>query len=247
MATSHAVSMNGLTTGITGMLLENNRTLAGIADLSGEGLSPIADLTTAVVFGIALDPAIVATLSRGPSAAYGDEYARANGRLADLGTRVAGMLQAAGYRAVAIAPSTGKFDRETLSAEFPHKTAATRAGLGWVGKCALLVTRDYGSAIRFASVLTNAPLVPGRPVTRSFCGKCTECLVACPAEAPSGREWTPGLARDSFWDSRACHAQCQKNADDLGLVHPVCGICIAACPWTERYIQRTNGSSSGET
>jgi len=37
----------------------------------------------------------------------------------------------------------------------PQKTIATRAGLGWIGKTALLITPQFGSAIRLNSVLTD--------------------------------------------------------------------------------------------
>ena len=40
----------------------------------------------------------------------------------------------------------------------PHKTIATRAGIGWIGKSALLVTAKYGSAIRLSSILTDTPI-----------------------------------------------------------------------------------------
>lgn len=238
LAAPQSLVMQDLTTEISGMLLERNASLVGVADLGDGNLSPVPPLPKAVVFGIALDPEIIAALLQSPSADYIDEYTAVNGRLADLGARVAAALEAAGYRSFCVAPTTGDFDKETLSAVFPHKTAATRAGLGWVGKCALLVTREYGSAIRFATVLTDAPLVPGEPVTRSYCGNCTECLTACPADAPSGREWYPGLPRDDFWDSRACYAEAQRVADAMGFAHPVCGRCIAACPWTQRYLEK---------
>lgn len=231
--------MEDRTLGTRTLLRDLGASLIGVADLSPEGLSPFPHLKTAVVWGLALDPAIVRTLIAGPSSAYGREYVAVNERLAAQEDHLVAYLEEHGYRAAGISPSTGDFDRDTLSAEFPHKTAATRAGLGWVGKCALLVTREYGSAIRFASVLTDAPLVPDTPVERSYCGTCEECRTACPVAAPSGRRWEPEIERDAFWNSRACYVQCQKAVDDLGLVHPMCGICIAACPWTRRYLERS--------
>lgn len=231
--------MEDLTVSTRALLHDLGATLIGIADLSPEGLSPFPHLRTAVVWGLALDPAVVRTLAAGPSSAYGREYIAVNERLAAQGEHLVAYLGEHGYRAAGISPSTGDFDRETLSAEFPHKTAATRAGLGWVGKCALLVTREYGSAIRFASVLTDAPLITDTPIERSYCGKCEECRTACPVAAPSGREWEPAIGRDAFWNSQACYAHCQTAADELGLVHPMCGICIAACPGTRKYQERS--------
>ncbi|WP_067051583.1 epoxyqueuosine reductase [Methanofollis ethanolicus] len=230
--------MEDCTVSIRDLLSDAGASLAGIADLSPEGLSPIPDLGTAVVWGLALDPTIVRTLATGPSVAYSREYTAVNARLAAQEERVVAYLEKMGCRAVGISPTTGDFDTTTLSAEFPHKTAATRAGLGWVGKCALLVTRDYGSAIRFTSVLTDAPLTPDAPVERSYCGTCEECRTACPVAAPSGRQWEPGIERDAFWDSRACYMYCRKMADERGL-DLVCGMCIVACPWTRKYLKRS--------
>lgn len=231
-------TMEDRTASIRDLLSDAGASLVGIADLSPEGLSPIPALRTAVVWGCALDPAIVRTLAAGPSVAYSREYTAVNARLAAQERRVVAYLEEMGYQAVGISPTTGDFDKVTLSAEFPHKTAATRAGLGWVGKCALLVTREYGSAIRFTSVLTDAPLTPDTPVERSYCGTCEECRKACPVAAPSGRQWEPGLDRDAFWDSRACYGYCQKVKDEKGL-DLVCGICIVACPWTRKYLEKS--------
>ena len=59
---------------------------------------------------------------------------------------------------------------DNLGAELPHKTVATRAGIGWIGKCALLVTEKYGSAIRLTTVLTDMDLETDQPINGSKCG-----------------------------------------------------------------------------
>ena len=54
---------------------------------------------------------------------------------------------------------------------FASKTAATRAGLGWIGKTALLVTPEWGPAVRLGTVFTYAALGAGeRSGTGSFAG-----------------------------------------------------------------------------
>jgi len=234
--------MEGPTAAIKRYLREHGAQVAGVADLSG--LSPDPALPRAVVWGVALDPAVVRDLGEnGPSEAYGREYGAVNGRLAEQSSGVVRLIEAAGYRATAVEPTTGDFDKATLSTVFQHKTAATRAGLGWVGKCALLVTRRYGPAIRFASVLTDAPLAVDAPVVRSYCGDCEVCRAACPAGAVSGLAWRPGLERDAFWDAGACHGHCRRVADARGFAHPMCGMCVAVCPWTQKYLER---SGSGD-
>ena len=40
--------------------------------------------------------------------------------------------------------------------QITYKMLATLAGIGWIGKNALLVTKEQGSAVRFTAVLTDA-------------------------------------------------------------------------------------------
>lgn len=235
---AHTLPMEDFTTVVRDTLLAEGASCVGVGDLGDGDLSLFPDLSIAVVIAVALDPGIVRSLEDGPSVAYAREYERVNEVLAGLVTRLTTLLEEAGYRAEGISPTSGDFDRETLAAPFPHKTAATRAGLGWVGKCALLVTREYGSAVRFATVFTDAPLTPGEPVTRSYCGTCTACIDVCPAGAPSGREWSPGIAREDFYDAYACCREADRVAAEIGCAHPVCGRCIAVCPWTKKYLKR---------
>ena len=67
-----------------------------------------------------------------------------------------------GYQAYANTTKAVKQD-DNWCTPLPHKTVATRAGLGWIGKNCLLVTKEYGSAVRLSSLLTDAPLPAGTP------------------------------------------------------------------------------------
>ena len=86
----------------------------------------------------------------------------------------------------------------------PHKTVATRAGISWIGKSALLVTNEYGSALRLSSILTDAPLSISHPINKSRCGDCMICTNACPADVVSGKLWEVGLYCDEFFDPVKC-------------------------------------------
>ncbi len=196
-------------------------------------------LPVGVCIGVELTPSIVAGITGGPTKAYAGEYDRANALLRRLVDECAAFLRERGYRASGFEPTESVKDNKNLSTVLPHKTVATLAGLGWIGKCALLVSETHGSAVRYNTVLTDAPLPVGTPVVEPRCGDCAACVEACPAQAPSGRDWRPELQREDFFDAFACRDTSRSQARKLGLDHTICGICIAACPFTWRYLARS--------
>jgi len=106
-----------------------------------------------------------------------------------------------------------------------YKMLATLAGIGWVGRCALLITKDLGPALRFTALLTNAPLECGTPITQSLCPPdCSACADICPANAVKTGLWERGIHRDEFFDVNACkkgRSQCH-------------GLCISICPYIQK-------------
>lgn len=189
-----------------------------------------------ISLAVPLDPDIISEIASGPTPAYAAEYRRANALLEELGEICARHLREKGFRAVPTRPTLHLPDAHPLTTPLPHKTVATRSGIGWIGKSALLITDDFGAAIRFTSVLTDAPLPTRKPIDQSRCGTCRACVDACPALAIKGTEWKLGLERDSLFDARACRRQARAFAKQVDIDHPLCGICIAACPYTHRYL-----------
>src|SRR5262249_26995079 len=59
---------------------------------------------------------------------------------------------------------------------------AERAGLGWVGKHAGILSESLGSWFLLGEVLVDRELAPDAPV-RERCGSCERCLEACPTHA----------------------------------------------------------------
>lgn len=131
-----------------------------------------------------------------------------------------------------------QIDENTRRTELPHKTVATRAGIGWIGKSALLVTEEYGSAIRLTSILTNATLEVGRPVNISRCGDCQICKNACPAGAISGVAWEVNKDRDEFYNAFDCRRTARERSGKVGIDESLCGLCILECPWTQQYLKK---------
>jgi len=215
--------------------------LVGYADLSAVPKEARDGMQFAISIAVALDPAIIAGIESGPTAAYSDEYDRKNRFLDRLGAAAERLLEAQGHRAHALAATGVGIDWSTYSTRLPNKTAATRSGLGWIGQCALLVTEEFGSAVRLATVLTDAVLPVGDPVDVSRCGDCVACVEVCPGHAPSGRDWRLDMYRDEFFSAAACHAAARAKAAEAEIEHDVCGMCIVACPWTRRYIERSGG------
>lgn len=219
------------------ILLARGASLVGFADLLGMPADVRDAKRYAVSIGVALDASIIAGIGDGPTPEYYAEYKRANALLSNLGKLARDLIEAHGHRAIAKEPTHVGIDPETHSTILPHKTAATKAGLGWIGKCALLVTEKYGSALRITTVLTDAELEVGEPITGSRCNDCIICVDSCPGKAPSGKNWNPNLHRDSFYDAFACAEAAREQAQaKLGIDDTICGICIVACPWTAKYI-----------
>ena len=233
------------------VLYSAGASLVGYADLSAIPSNVRNNMPYGISIGISLTPDVVAALFNGPTREYYEDYKRANLSLKKLGELCANYLQENGYAAVCVAPTKDNldtitqdfvsYDPKTLSTQLPHKTTATRAGLGWIGKNALLITESFGSAVRLTTVITDADLVVGIPKEASNCGNCTECVDICPGHAPSGKNWAIGLYRDSFFDASSCRETAHELTQrKIGINDTICGICIAVCPWTQKYLKRSN-------
>ena len=219
-------------------LLTHGADLVGFGDVTTLPDEVTGGLPRAVSIAVALDPAIVRAISNGPTRPYYAEYERVNDLLATLCERAAQIFIQAGYQAETVRATTEKFDPVSLSTHTQHKSIATRAGLGWIGKSALLITRKYGPAVRLSSVLTDAELDTGEPVDASHCGDCRKCVDRCPAGAIVGHNWSVGDPREAMYDAFACRDMATKLSGRQGIVSTICGICINACPWTQRYMSR---------
>jgi epoxyqueuosine reductase len=199
--------------------------LVGFAEVEG-----LAEFPRAVVVAMRHSPEVLADPEDMPNRAYADEYTSLNERLTRLAERIAGALCEAGFEARANPATAHSLDPQRLAAPFPHKTAATRAGLGWIGKSALLVTRELGPAVRLVTVLTDAPLAVGGPITESECGECTACVEACPVGAITGENWTAGMPREQLLDAQVCLQVRREAAIRAGVERPRCGVCLSVCP-----------------
>ena len=207
-------------------------TLWGAADLR-DFFTP-ADVTGqrfpfAISWVIPMNPRIMASIQDGPNQAYADEYSRVNNQINELSVALADEIKTRGFRSKPLAASE-RTDAINIKGDFPHKTAATRAGLGWVGRHCQLITRPFGSWVRLGTVFTDIELPCGPPIERNFCGRCTRCVEACPAKALKGNAWYPGLPREEILDARVCDEWKKEHYFQYHKGHN-CGICAAVCPY----------------
>jgi len=107
---------------------------------------------------------------------------------------------------------------------------AIDAGMGELGRCGYLISREYGATLRLSCVTTDLPLVEDEPVDlgmQDFCSKCLKCVRACPSQAiPAGepvvvrgvRKWAIDPVRCLlYWDAKGAG----------------CPICQVVCPWSK--------------
>lgn len=96
-----------------------------------------------------------------------------------------------------------------------QRVGAELSGLGWRGKNELIVTKEQGCAIRFASVICPEELPFGQKMD-NYCGDCTACLDVCPF-----------LRKKKILKNY--REQCRRFIITLGLQGDVCGKCVKAC------------------
>ncbi len=203
--------------------------VAGIPTIPENLLQPYS---RAVVFGISFPNDVFAQIEDAPTPLYARQYFVANQILDHQGFLIQKKLADAGFRALAI-PASQLLDKQNWMAHVSAKALARAAGLGWIGKNLLLINPRYGSRIRIASVLTNAPL-QADPIVPFRCGTCTRCVEACPVEAIRGNSWEKyPESRETALDFEKCkNLLTQDFAQRPELGFPVCGICIKVCPFT---------------
>ena len=190
----------------------------------------------ALSWAIPMNPQIMLSIQNGPNQKYADEYARVNNHINELSVALSAEIEGRGFRSKPLAASA-RTDTVNIKGDFPHKTAATRAGLGWIGRHCQLITRPYGSWVRLGNIFTDFEIPCGPPIEKNFCGSCTRCVEACPANALTGNAWYPGLAREEILDVRACDRWKKENYFQYHKGHN-CGICSAVCPYGLKVLKR---------
>jgi epoxyqueuosine reductase len=114
-----------------------------------------------------------------------------------------------------------------------ERSLANRAGLGWIGKNSLLISRHFGSYFFIGGIIVDVELAYDKPV-KDYCGKCTRCMDECPTQA---------IIRPRIIDSRRCVSYLTIEYKGITLPRELkgrfrnrvfgCDICQDVCPWNK--------------
>ncbi len=118
------------------------------------------------------------------------------------------------------------------------KAWAIKSGIGWMGKHSNIITREMGSWIFLATIITNYEFDYNKPMN-DFCGTCTACIDACPTKA---------IVDDYVVDANKCISYLTiENKDEIpnkfkgqfnGWIFG-CDICQDVCPWNKSFAEET--------
>ena len=209
----------------------------GFADMTGLLGTKFPGFNYGISIGKILNKEIVDKITSGPTMEYYLHYRQINKDLARLTKDISDDLNKNDIETCDVAPTveTSELDtiyHDTLRTDLSHKMVATRAGLGWIGKTDLFVSKKHGPGLRLVSILLKKVVISKeKPVNKSHCGNCNICVEVCPAKAANGKFWDISVEREEFFDPWKCRDQCAAfGIEKLGVDARVCGICVSVCP-----------------
>ncbi len=199
--------------------------LFGVGDISGikEHIKVSKDvlkkLDKAVCLGVRLSSSILEEITSAPTRLYFHHYRTVNAFLDQSALKVSNYIQSKGFRALQI-PASIIVDWENQTAHLSHRHLGVLAGLGWIGRNNLLVSKRLGSQFRLATILTDMPLKLDKPA-KDGCDTCRLCVSACPAQAikEESRDFDRAKCLEKLKDF-----QRQKLVDQY-----ICGVCVNVC------------------
>jgi len=121
----------------------------------------------------------------------------------------------------------GKTWRYVDTGPLSDRAYAAQAGLGWIGKNAMLINQEIGSYTFIGTLLTSLENDIAPQAVADRCGTCTRCIDACPTDA---------ILPDRTVASAACisYATIEHRGPleiEVGSNAFGCDICQEVCPW----------------
>ena len=111
-----------------------------------------------------------------------------------------------------------------------ERALAARAGMGWIGKNANLLTHARaGSWVFLGALLTSADLPADEPI-RSTCGSCTRCLSGCPTGAIVAPQTIDARRCISYLTIEHPGVLSRWEAEAIGDWVFGCDVCQEVCP-----------------
>ncbi len=200
--------------------------LFGVADVTAvkdrfyiEPKSAVEGLDYGISIGVRLSGRILETIVNEPTRLYAFHYKRINSLMDEISLKLSDFIQNSGYSAFPV-PASLVEDWQNQRGAVSHKMVGHLAGVGYIGRSALLVNPKFGAQVRYATILTDMPLKIDRPDDRS-CAECCACVAVCPAKA---------IKKDmKDFNMMACRELLKTFANKPGIGHSICGICVKVC------------------
>ncbi len=205
----------------------------GFADVNGLA-SEFVDLPNAISIVLKIPKETIQLVKDESYGEYWVSFHKQIDKLTEISLKGEEYIKNLGYNAFGLTMTRNECDMKKLLSILPYKTMATKSGLGWIGRSALFVTPEYGSAVALGGILTDMPLDFGTPITDSECDECTNCQEACPVDAINPQKWNDRLSRKDIIDIETCSEYIigQYKAG-LG-----CTKCMSECKLTQEYLKR---------
>lgn len=119
------------------------------------------------------------------------------------------------------------------SAPVLDKAWAKKAGLGWIGKNANLISRKSGSFFFLAELITDLEMEYDLAPAADHCGTCTRCIDACPTEAIVAPYIVDGSRCISYLTIELKNELPSEFKGKMDNWMFGCDICQDVCPWNK--------------
>jgi epoxyqueuosine reductase QueG len=214
-------------------LKHSGASLVGYSNVYNNLPENLKELKFAITIIVRLSDFIIDEIKDKPTFTYFHHFRTVNALIDQITLKGLLMIQEKGYKVLAVpASQTVNGLEDKYSGIFPHKTAAVKAGLGWMGKSGLFISSKYGPRVRLGTILTNMEIPCNNSIMSEQCGECKRCVESCPAMALSGNAWTEDCSRGDIVDAKACSDYMNSRFKHIGR-GSVCGICMKVCPQSD--------------